>query len=335
MEDQDIYRDSLPGYDGPQHNNGHRQDNYNSMPRDGTDRNQFSQEPSGFPGRQKRMNPSYFDGDEHSGREPHDIYPRDGETRNQQLEGYVPPPSWDESQNIHGPGFQGGNHGNDGHNRERSSRASDHPAFDDYQRHNPSGYQYEGYHGDRSSRASDHPHDGYHGDRSSRASDHPPYNGHHGDRSSKSLEHSPYDSYQPSNQQEVPGYSHDNSDNREHSMRSSSSLTPLTSQGLRRHPELTVTIPHTYVNLPSDTDSGDRDSSGRRQDMSPGRPPYPVSVRQQIAQEIAQTKTPHTSHDYLTAVENEKKRMQQREYFQYPTPQLPPDQAYNVSLSIF
>ncbi|XP_041367889.1 uncharacterized protein LOC121382369 [Gigantopelta aegis] len=356
MENRDRYRENHPDYGDPQHNEGYGQDKYNSMPRQGVDGNQpHPQEPTSFLGRQKRINPSYFDGDEHSGRAPQDVYSRDGESRDHPYEGYGPSLS-EEAQDAHGPGMQAGNYGDEGLHRERSSRASDQPAFDNYQGHLPpdgqhgdrssrasdrlqnDGYHgdrssraldrppFDGYHGDRSSRASDHhpPYDGYHGDRSSRASDHPQFDGYHGDRSSRTLDHPPYNSHASHG---APGYNHDNPDNREHGGHSSS-MPQLNRQGVRQHPELTVTIPHTYVNFPSDTDSGDHDSSGRRQEASPGRPPYPVSVRQQIAQEIAETKTPHTSNDYVTSVKNEKKRMQQREYFQYPTPLLQPDQSY-------
>ncbi|XP_005099495.1 uncharacterized protein LOC101852180 [Aplysia californica] len=107
--------------------------------------------------------------------------------------------------------------------------------------------------------------------------------------------------------------------------------------------------PHTYVNFPS-RDQGQQypqqqgqghntshDSSG---DPSPGRPPYPVAVRQQLVEEMAQNKPPTAQRDLLIATQMNAQRMQQPSYFQYPSPRdqygnrIPQgmDQADNASL---
>ena len=58
-------------------------------------------------------------------------------------------------------------------------------------------------------------------------------------------------------------------------------------------------------------------------DLSPGspkpqRPPLPAAYRQQIAHELAETKTPKTKEFMLTAAEMEQKRRSDPHYFQYP-----------------
>ncbi|XP_059177370.1 uncharacterized protein LOC131956792 isoform X2 [Physella acuta] len=78
--------------------------------------------------------------------------------------------------------------------------------------------------------------------------------------------------------------------------------------------------PHTYNNQ-SSPDSY----------FPPDRPPYPSSMRQQIVEEIAQTKTPVTQKDFLTASNLSMQRMQQPSYFQYPSPRDQPP-SYNRSL---
>ncbi|XP_052065774.1 uncharacterized protein LOC127705489 isoform X8 [Mytilus californianus] len=77
---------------------------------------------------------------------------------------------------------------------------------------------------------------------------------------------------------------------------------------------------HTYENI-----------HNTRRDMmddTPNRPPLPTAVRQQIVEEIAQAKTPHTSQEILDAERNLEVRMQQPAFFNYPTPTLPPTHSH-------
>ncbi|RUS73060.1 hypothetical protein EGW08_019175, partial [Elysia chlorotica] len=93
--------------------------------------------------------------------------------------------------------------------------------------------------------------------------------------------------------------------------------------------------PHTYVNFPKREPPGtqrpgyDYQGSARPGDQSlnstgsgppPERPPYPVAVRRQMVEEMAQIQTPVTQKDFLTSAELNQQRMQQPPYFQYPSP---------------
>ncbi|XP_055899076.1 uncharacterized protein LOC106074128 isoform X7 [Biomphalaria glabrata] len=75
---------------------------------------------------------------------------------------------------------------------------------------------------------------------------------------------------------------------------------------------------HTYVNFPNRSASDGQQHLG--QAPLPGRPPYPSAVRQQIVEELAETKTPVTQNDFLTSSKMNTQRMQEPAYFQYPTP---------------
>ncbi|VDI02584.1 Hypothetical predicted protein [Mytilus galloprovincialis] len=73
---------------------------------------------------------------------------------------------------------------------------------------------------------------------------------------------------------------------------------------------------HTYENI--------HNTQRHMMEDTPNRPPLPTAVRQQIVEEIAQAKTPHTSQEILDAERNLEVRMQQPAFFNYPTPTLPP-----------
>lgn len=81
---------------------------------------------------------------------------------------------------------------------------------------------------------------------------------------------------------------------------------------------------HTYENI-HNTHRNLSDS-----DDIPNRPPLPTSVRQQIVEEIAQAKTPHTSQEILDAERNLEVRMQQPAFFNYPTPTIPSSHPHQV-----
>ncbi|KAK3766182.1 hypothetical protein RRG08_025182 [Elysia crispata] len=109
--------------------------------------------------------------------------------------------------------------------------------------------------------------------------------------------------------------------------------------------------PHTYVNFPNrepvNTHRPAYQGSAHPKDQPPnsagsapppGRPPYPVAVRRQMVEEMAQVQTPVTQKDFLTAAELNQQRMQQPSYFQYPSPRdqygnkIPPEtNLHNVS----
>lgn len=84
----------------------------------------------------------------------------------------------------------------------------------------------------------------------------------------------------------------------------------------KRNPDLMIDVGHTYVNFP-------RDPYEESRNEIPNRPPLPTAVRQQIVEELAQTKTPHTSKELIDAEMALEKRMQQPSYFEYPTPSEP------------
>ncbi|XP_048242370.1 uncharacterized protein LOC124118799 isoform X2 [Haliotis rufescens] len=198
--------------------------------------------------------------------------------------------------------------GNNGPQRDRLSRASEFSGMGSN-------------HGDRASRASDYPeHDGHHGDRSSRASDYPNANGYQGERSSRAMDQPPSDDRDGSFQRsDMPGLRPSSSGSNlagPHDMRYGGYPTegsPHGSDSPRRHQSLTVNIPPTYVNLSADP-------QGQGNEESPGRPPYPTQIRKEMARELAQTKTPRTSHDLVVSVENEARRRQEAPFFQYPSP---------------
>ncbi|GFN78714.1 pleckstrin-like protein domain-containing family a member 7, partial [Plakobranchus ocellatus] len=93
-------------------------------------------------------------------------------------------------------------------------------------------------------------------------------------------------------------------------------------------PKVAGTNPHTYVNFPNQAPASASHSSyqGSPQEphsagpAPPGRPPYPVAVRRQMVEEMAQVQTPGTQKDFLTAAELNQQRMQQPPFFQYPSP---------------
>lgn len=89
---------------------------------------------------------------------------------------------------------------------------------------------------------------------------------------------------------------------------------------------------HTYENIYNTR----RDVIDPRDDI-PNRPPLPTAVRQQIVEEIAEAKTPHTSQEILDAERNLEVRMQQPAFFNYPTPTLPPNmhQVCMLNIGIF
>ncbi|XP_076115440.1 uncharacterized protein LOC143083100 isoform X5 [Mytilus galloprovincialis] len=77
---------------------------------------------------------------------------------------------------------------------------------------------------------------------------------------------------------------------------------------------------HTYENI--------HNTQRHTMEDTPNRPPLPTAVRQQIVEEIAQAKTPHTSQEILDAERNLEVRMQQPAFFNYPTPTLPPTHSH-------
>ena len=96
-----------------------------------------------------------------------------------------------------------------------------------------------------------------------------------------------------------------------------------------RHPSIN---PHTYVNFPNREPAHSRQPS-YPEDMAPhsagaapppDRPPYPVAVRRQMVEEMAQVQTPVTQNDFLISAELNQQRMQQPSYFQYPSPRVSP-----------
>ncbi|XP_063401640.1 uncharacterized protein LOC134685636 isoform X5 [Mytilus trossulus] len=77
---------------------------------------------------------------------------------------------------------------------------------------------------------------------------------------------------------------------------------------------------HTYENI--------HNTQRHMMEDTPNRPPLPTAVRQQIVEEIAEAKTPHTSQEILDAERNLEVRMQQPAFFNYPTPTLPPTHSH-------
>lgn len=128
------------------------------------------------------------------------------------------------------------------------------------------------------------------------------------------------------------------------SLSSSSAHVPSPSSSLRnnsRHPDRggsDIVNPHTYVNFPSRDSRGGSFRPGYEGSVpyddrspssaAPGRPPYPVAVRRQMVEEMAQVQTPVTQNDFLTSAELNQQRMQQPSFFQYPSPR---DQYGNSS----
>ncbi|BFZ03945.1 hypothetical protein BsWGS_06984 [Bradybaena similaris] len=81
--------------------------------------------------------------------------------------------------------------------------------------------------------------------------------------------------------------------------------------------------PHIYMNLPNrnmPADDSYTNSDTSASVSPPTRPPYPSSVRQEMVEDLAQTRTPTTQKDLLTSNQMNSQRMQQPAYFQYPSP---------------
>lgn len=83
---------------------------------------------------------------------------------------------------------------------------------------------------------------------------------------------------------------------------------------LSREPQMSA--PHTYVNV---YDKSGRPDSLNTSSEGPERPPLPALMRHLIVEDLAQHRSPRSSHDFLQAEDNLEKRMNHSPYFQYPS----------------